>query len=94
MAKYTCPPQKPSGSGTFADNLVGFQLVQGGGLTNSNFVFSSGVVAKKNRTFQSGTFSEPQTLQSLGDKSEAQSVNIFDKNFKIYPNFDETNILN
>ena len=94
MAKYTCPPQKPSGSGTFADNLVGFQLVQGGGLTNSNFVFSSGIVAKKNRTFQIGTFSEPQTLQSLGDKSEAQSVNIFDKNFRIYPNFDETNILN
>ena len=29
VIKYTCPPQTPSGKGTFSDNLVGFQLVQG-----------------------------------------------------------------
>ena len=41
MSKYTCPPQSPSGAGTFSDALVGLQLTQGGGLTLANFAFSN-----------------------------------------------------
>ncbi len=33
IVKYKCPPQTASGEGTFSDDLVGFQLVAGGGLT-------------------------------------------------------------
>ena len=40
MAKFTCPPQTPSGAGTFANNLVGLQLVNGGGLTQGTFNFN------------------------------------------------------
>ena len=34
--KYTVPLQKDAGSAVFSDNLVGFQLVTGGGLTQGN----------------------------------------------------------
>ena len=37
IKKYTCPPQPASGAGTFSDDLVGVQLVQGGGFTQGNF---------------------------------------------------------
>lgn len=94
MAKYTCPPQTDSGSGTFSDNLVGLQITDGGGLTQGNFAFTTSVVQKSNRDFDTGVFSEPITLSSLSVASEAQSQNIFDKNFRIYPNFDQTNVLN
>jgi hypothetical protein len=94
MAKYTCPPQSDSGSGTFSDNLVGLQITDGGGLTQGNFAFTTSVVQKTNRSFDTGVFSAPITLSSLSVGSEAQSQNIFDKNFRIYPNFDQTNVLN
>ena len=57
--KYTCPPQTASGSGTFSDNLVGFQLVQGGGLTQGNFEFTNSITEKTNRDFTTGVFSNP-----------------------------------
>ena len=62
MAKYTCPPQSDSGSGTFSDNLVGLQITDGGGLTQGNFAFTTSVVQKSNRDFDTGVFSEPITL--------------------------------
>ena len=64
IKKFTCPPQA-SGQGSFSDNLVGFQLTTGGGLTQANFEFSTGVVEKVNRTFNTGTFSDPVSLDSL-----------------------------
>ena len=94
MVKYACPPQSASGAGTFANNLVGFQLVQGGGLTNSNFLFSEGVVTRVVRNFDAGVFSDPISLNDLQIESETQSQDIFDKNFKLYPNFVKSNILN
>ena len=30
--KFICPKPAPVGSGTFSDDLVGFQVVAGGGL--------------------------------------------------------------
>ena len=94
MIKYACPPQSASGNGTFANNLVGFQLVQGGGLTNSNFVFSEGVVTRIVRNFEGGVFSEPVSLNDLNVNSDAKSQDIFNKNFRLYPNFVKSNILN
>ena len=94
MATYKCPPQKPSGLGTFSDNLVGLQLVQGGGLTQGNFTFTTGIASKTNRDFDSGVFSEAISLTSLGTDSVKKSLDIFNKNFRIIPNFDQTNVLN
>ena len=85
--KFTCPPQA-SAQGSFSDNLVGFQLTSGGGLTQGNFEFTTGVVEKVNREFNTGTFSDPISLDSLNIGSISQSKAIFENNFKVYPNFD------
>jgi len=92
--RRTIPPQPPSGENTFSDNLVGFQLVTGGGLTNSNFEFKSRTSEKTNRTFSIGSFSDPISLESLNIDSVAQSRMIFEKNFKVYPNYDLTYVTN
>ena len=94
VTKYTCPPQSASGAGTFSDNLVGFQLVTGGGLTQGNFEFVSSINEKTNRTFNTGNFSDPISLDSMGVSGVAQSKSIFENNFKVYPNFDMSQITN
>ena len=94
MSKYICPPQSPSGAGTFSDALVGLQTTQGGGLTLANFAFTNKITEKVNRNFDTGVFSGPITLSDLNITSTAQAQKIYDVNFKVYPNFDETNILN
>ena len=53
--KFTCPPQS-SAANQFSNNLVGVQLVTGGGLTQANFNFTTGISEKQNRTFNIGTF--------------------------------------
>ena len=78
---FTCPPQTASGAGTFSDNLVGFQLVAGGGLTQGNFEFTTGITEKVNRTFTTGTFSNPINLEGMGINTIAQSKAIFENNF-------------
>ena len=92
--KYTCPPQKATADNTFSDNLVGFQLVAGGGLTQGNFEFTVGITEKSNRDFVIGSFSEPITLDSLGVRSVEESRSIIEKNFKVYPNFDLSQVSN
>jgi hypothetical protein len=94
MANYTCPPQRPSGSGTFSNNLVGLQITDGGGLTQGNFTFTSVITEKTNRNFSVGVFSEPISLETLGFEDTVQARSIFDNNFKLYPNFDETDVTN
>jgi len=94
LKKYTCPPQGPAGSSTFSDDLVGFQLVTGGGLTQGNFEFATSFNEKTNRKFSTGTFSNPISLEGLGLESTLQSRTIFENNFKVYPNFDLSQITN
>lgn len=92
--KYTCPPQSPSGQGTFSDNIVGLQLVTGGGLTQGTFDFTTELNEKTNRTFFTGVFSTPINLNGLGIENIAQVREIFEKNFKVYPNFDLSDVTN
>ena len=94
IKKYTCPPTPATGAGSFSDDLVGFQLVQGGGLTQGNFNFIESVTEKSNRTFNTGTFSEPINLENLGIDDVSQSKAIFENNFKVYPNFDLSQVTN
>lgn len=94
VVKYSYPPQGPSGEGTFSDNIVGLQTVTGGGLTQGNFEFTTTTNEKVNRTFNTGVFSTPITLDSMGVGSVDESKSIFEKNFKVYPNFDLSQITN
>ncbi len=94
VVKYSYPPQGPSGEGTFSDNIVGLQTVTGGGLTQGNFEFKSTSDEKVNRTFNTGTFSTPISLENLGINSDEESRLIFQKNFKVFPNFDLSQITN
>jgi len=94
VKKYTCPPQSASGAGTFSDNLVGFQLVDGGGFTQGNFEFTTAITEKQNRTFSIGAFSDPINLDSIGIDSVAESKTIVEKNFRVYPNYDLSEITN
>jgi hypothetical protein len=93
VIKYTCPPQS-SGQNSFSDNLVGFQLVDGGGFTQGNFQFTTSITEKNNRTFNIGTFSEPISLDSMNIDSLIQSRIDVAKNLRVYPNFDLSEVTN
>lgn len=92
--KYFYPPRPGNGAGTFSDNIVGLQTVEGGGLTQGNFEFTTGVTEKVNRTFNVGAFSEPMTLDAMGIDSIEESRRILASNFRVYPNYDVSQVLN
>lgn len=92
--KYFYPPAPPSGEGTFSPNLVGFQVVNGGGLTQSNFEFSTAITEKVNRTFNLGVFSEPLSLSDLNVESIDEARAIAAKNFRVYPSYDISQVTN
>ena len=94
VKKYISIPQKVSGKGTFSDNIVGAQTVQGGGLTQGNFEFTPSVSEKTNRNFSTGVFSSPINLESLGINSIEESKELIENNFKVYPNFDLSQVTN
>jgi len=91
---YKYPPAPSSGQGTFSDNLVGFQLVTGGGLTQGNFEFTEGVSQKSNRSFSTGVFSEPISLDTLNISSLSESFLLIQKNYSVLPNLDYTKVTN
>ena len=92
--KYFYPPVPGSGAATFSDNIVGLQTVQGGGLTQGNFEFTTGVTEKVNRKFNVGAFSEPVSLGDLDIEDLAQSRSIHATQFRVYPNYDVSQVLN
>jgi hypothetical protein len=74
--------------------LVGFQLVDGGGFTQGNFEFTENLNEKQNRNFNIGTFSDPINLDTLNIESVTQSRLIQANNFRVYPNFDLSQVTN
>jgi hypothetical protein len=94
IKKYTCPPQSATGAGTFSDNLVGFQLVDGGGFTQGNFEFTESLTEKQDRTFNIGVFSDPMSLDTMNIQNIEESKMIQAKNFRVYPNFDLSQVTN
>ena len=91
--KFTCPPQA-SGQGSFSDNLVGFQLVDGGGFTQGNFEFTTNIVEKQDRNFIIGSFSDPMSLESMNIRDVEDSKLLVANNFQIYPNYDLSRVTN
>ena len=92
--KYRYPPAPPAGSESFSPDLVGFQVVEGGGLTQGNFEFTTAVVEKVNRTFDTGVFSIPYTLENLQIESIEESKRLQAKEYGVYPNYDISNVTN
>lgn len=92
--KYFYPPAPPSADQSFSPNLVGFQVVDGGGLTQGNFEFSTSIVEKVNRTFDTGVFSSPISLADLDVNSIEESKAIAIKNYRVYPNYDISQVTN
>lgn len=92
--KYFYPPRPGSGAATFSDNIVGLQTVEGGGLTQGNFEFTTSVVEKVNRTFNVGAFSEPINLEGLDINDLVESRRIMATQFRVYPNYDVSQVLN
>lgn len=92
--KYFYPPRPGNGAGTFSDNIVGLQTVEGGGLTQGNFEFTTSVTEKVNRTFNVGAFSEPIDLQGLNIDDLAESRRIMATQFRVYPNYDVSQVTN
>lgn len=92
--KYFYPPIPGNGSLTFSDNIVGLQTVNGGGLTLGNFDFTTSVTEKVNRTFNVGAFSEPMTLDSMNIADVLESRAILASQFRVYPNYDVSQVLN
>ena len=78
----------------FSDNIVGLQTVEGGGLTQGNFEFTTGVTEKVNRKFNVGAFSEPISLDMLNIDSLGESRRILSTQFRVYPNYDVSQVLN
>ena len=91
--KFTCPPQS-SAANQFSNNLVGVQLVTGGGLTQANFNFTTGISEKQNRTFNIGTFSDPISLESMNIVNQVESNMILANNYTVYPNYDLSQVTN
>jgi len=92
--KYFYPPAPPSADESFSPNLVGLQVVDGGGLTQGNFEFSTSIVEKVNRTFETGVFSNPISLADLDVNSIEESKAIAIKNYRVYPNYDISQVTN
>lgn len=92
--KYFYPPRPGSGAGTFSDNIVGLQTVEGGGLTQGNFEFTTGVTEKVSRTFDVGAFSELINLSDLDIENLFESRRIMATQFRVFPNYDVSQVLN
>ena len=93
-SKYFYPPRPGNGAGTFSDNIVGLQTVEGGGLTQGNFEFTTSVTEKVNRHFNVGAFSEPMTLDGMNIEDLTESRRIIATQFRVYPNYDVSQVLN
>jgi len=92
--KYFYPPRPGNGAGTFSDNIVGLQTVEGGGLTQGNFEFTTGVTEKVVRDFNVGAFSEPLNLSDLDIENLNESRRIMATQFRVFPNYDVSQVMN
>ena len=65
--RFRYPPAPPNGEGTFSDNLVGNQWVDGTSqMSNGNFTITENYQLPQQTDFNLGGFSSPITLESMG----------------------------
>lgn len=81
MAKKRFPS---NGSGTFSDNLVGFQQTTGNSFTQNNFSTEGTPVQRDTKNFTTSDFSKPISLDDLSTPESIQEVKqMFDQSLKI-----------
>lgn len=76
------------------DNLVGYQLVNGGGLTYGTFEFFPGITETIPRKFLTNVFDSPINLETLGISNIGDIKTILTKEFEVYPNYDISQVMN
>lgn len=91
---YRYPPAPPNGTGTFSDDLVGNQWVNGSSqMSNGNFS-STNSSKSQSVSFTLGGFSEPVTLDSMDidslDAAKTQSSN----SLEVFVNHDTSDLSN
>jgi hypothetical protein len=94
MAKKFIPNTAASGAQTPFDNIVGLQLVDGGGLTTGTFAFTTSIKEKVNRNFNIGKFSSGVSLENLDFDGLLESRELLAKEFRVYPNYDISQVTN
>ena len=82
-----------SGIGVF-DNLVGYQLVQGGGLTFGNFEFTPSLTEKVTPSFYTNIFDRPINLLDLGVSDVSDIRDSIAKELNVIPNYDISQVFN
>jgi hypothetical protein len=76
------------------DNLVGYQVVGGGGLTFANFQFSPNITSKIPREFYTNVFNSPINLEGLGISNVDDIKKTITEEFKVVPNYDIMQVMN
>jgi hypothetical protein len=92
MPKIYIKNSPGSGGGVF-DNLVGYQLVTGGGLTSSTFEFTPYISERIPRKFYTNVFDAGINLESLGISDIGDVRTVLSKEFDVYPNYDITQVM-
>lgn len=82
-----------SGIGVF-DNLVGNQVVQGGGLTFGGFEFTPSLTEKATPSFYTNIFDKPMNLLDLGVSDISDIRNSVAKELNVIPNYDISQVFN
>jgi hypothetical protein len=82
-----------SGIGVF-DNLVGYQLVQGGGLTYGNFQFTPSITEKTSPSFYTNLFDKPINLLDLGISDISNVRESIANELNVVPNYDISQVFN
>lgn len=82
-----------AGAGSVFDNLVGYQLVTGGGLTFGTFEFTPSIFETIPRKFQTNVFDAPVNLESLGINEIGDVRTAISKELDVYPNYDITQVM-
>ena len=81
------------GTSSVFDNIVGYQLVTGGGLTFGTFDFTPSIFDTLPRKFQTNVFDAPVNLESLGISDIGDTRTAIAKELDVYPNYDITQIM-
>ena len=91
--RFRYPPAPPNGEGTFSDNLVGNQWVDGTSqMSNGNFTITENYQSPQQTNFNLGGFSSPITLDSMG----VDNINNFklSNSLEIFVNYDNSDLSN
>ena len=91
--RFRYPPAPPNGEGTFSDNLVGNQWVDGTSqMSNGNFTVTENYESPQQTNFSLGGFSDPITLESMGvDNTENIKLT---NSLEIFVNYDTSDLSN